>query len=192
MGKKLSPSPIKLLPVLRIISAVLLLPLLTSGCGSETPSNGNTPVDLASLVPTDNAVSGWEREGALKEFNSIDDLYDEINGEAQVYGDYGFRESVVQDFRGPGDLTIQLVISDQTDSEGASGLYDELGSGTEIEIPGLGEEGRNSMIPIVEFYFVEFWRDNFYVNVEINDQAEASQEIAEEFAGIVDDNIVEI
>jgi hypothetical protein len=177
-----------------VTRVTFLIALLTcfAGCSDDSPSGGTTPVDLASLVPKDNDISGWTRDGALKEFNSIDDLYDEIDGEAQLYGDYGFRESVVQPFKGPGEVSLILVISDQTDGEGASGLYEEIGDGTEQELSDLGIEGRNSLNPIVEIFFVEFWRDKYYVTVEINSLSDTSQDVAVEFAKIVDDNILQI
>lgn len=164
-----------------------LLICLFTGCEGES---GGGAVDLASLVPRDNDISGWTREGSLENYTSISELYDAINGEAQLYDDYGFREAVVQEFEGTGDFALTLVITDLADEEGAGGLYEEVGDGSETDTPDLGTSGRNSINPIVEIYFVEFWRDKYYVTVEINDLDNSSQEVAKEFARIVDDNIL--
>lgn len=165
---------------------LLIIAAFGAGCKNATP-DGDGIVDLVSLLPDENDISGWSRDGNAGEYNSIGDLYDAIDGEAQVYSDYGFREAVVQEYTGPDAGTITLMISDQTDAEGSTGLYEELTGSNQFDISDLGEEARGTLF--LFDYFVEFRCANYYVTVRINGITDIDQQTAESFGSIVDSNI---
>ncbi len=173
-----------------LFGVLLLAGLIVIGGCKNPSSDDNGIVDLVSLVPDDNDISGWSRDGAAGEYNSIYDLFDAINGAALEFGDYDFREAAVQEYVGPNGGYIRLMISDQSDNEGSAGLYEQLAEGFEIEISDLGEEARGTLNVIVEIYFVEFLRANYYITVEINGLTDGDRQTAEEFGRIVDTNIL--
>jgi len=76
--------------------------------------------DLAALVPR---LDGWSPTEALRSFFP-DDLFEYINGAAESYLSYDFRELAVADFGRTGtDATLTLEIYDMGEAVNAFGIF---------------------------------------------------------------------
>jgi hypothetical protein len=151
----------------------------------------DTVLDVVDLVPLDGEISGWTRSSAMIVCDNETQLYDEIDGEGQVYIDNGFVRSAFQDFLGDVgaapqvDLTVWIF--DQGDTANAKAVYDEVAIGTEIEWTDEGHAGVEARYlleagVITPYYLLDFWDDRFYVWLYINDGTDAGLDVAKLFA----------
>ena len=167
--------------------AALALFLVLIACTSEE----DTILDVVDLVPLDNEISGWTRSSAMIVCDNETQLYNEINGQGQVYIDNGFVRSAFQDFLGDVGVTPQVDLTvwifDQGDTAHARAVYDEVAVGTEIEWTEAGHAGVEARYVleagiITPFYVLDFWDDRFYVYLYINDGTDAGLDIVKLFA----------
>ncbi|MBI5646361.1 MAG: hypothetical protein HY962_05465 [Ignavibacteriae bacterium] len=96
------------------ILAALLACVLLSSLHAQPSGNFR-------LLPKDNEVKGWTRKGEPRSFKA-EKLWEYINGGADVYIDYGFKEVVTVDLAA-GDKSMVIDVYEFADFEGAFGLY---------------------------------------------------------------------
>ena len=95
------------------------------GVGYPRPGRGGPPgapgePELAALVPR---LEGWSPTEAVRSFFP-DDLFEYINGAAESYLSYDFRELAVADFGRTGtDATLTLEIYDMGEAVNAFGIF---------------------------------------------------------------------
>lgn len=115
------------------------------------------PVALTSLLPADNEASSWLRDGEPRSYEG-EDLYDYIDGGAEIYHEYGFRRAVVQDYRSASGRSISLEVFEMGSPESAYGMYTFKRSGKGRGVPlGAGAD--------LETYYLNFWRGRFLVTL---------------------------
>jgi hypothetical protein len=93
-----------------LLTALLLLTLLS--CTSSEPE---------MVLPADGFVAGWVRDGALQLFPG-QELYGHIDGGAELFHEFGFRDLRVQRYtHGPDELALKIYR--MTSPEAALGIY---------------------------------------------------------------------
>lgn len=95
-------------------------PAQAGAAGQAAPA-----VDLGPLLPASVLSGGWQRGGRPQVFGD-DTLYEKINGQAEQYRKFGFKELhfvTIKD--GSGQLTIDIYIYDQGGFVNCLGLYAE-------------------------------------------------------------------
>jgi hypothetical protein len=131
--------------------------------------------DVEDLLPADNEIPGWVKDGPPQTAETPDELFGLIDGAAPVYIENGFVECIFQDYMGDimgTPTTLQARVFDQGNAENASSLYDALGTGLETDWDGAGSEARiNYLLPFN--FTLEFWRNRFYVHLNINREADS-------------------
>lgn len=147
-------------------------------------------VEPPDLLPLDNEIPGWIRYGDPMIAETEAELYGLINGAATTYIENGFQSCIFQQYLGtiagaPESLWVRIF--DQGDATGAKGVYDALASGLEEPWAGAGEEARinDTYLFVIT---VEFWRNEFYVMIEVpkgGDPAEALT-VGQDFAVVID------
>lgn len=166
---------------------IFVLFFLLIACTTEE----NEPLEVVDLVPLDGEISGWTRSSAMIVCENETQLYNEINGEGQVYIDNGFVRSAFQDFLGDvgaaPQVNLTLWIFDQGDTANAKAVYDLVAIGTEIDWTDDGHAGVEARYllesgVITPFYVLDFWDDRFYVWMYINDGTDAGLDVAKLFA----------
>ena len=168
-----------------------------SGCDTnsdedDNDNNGNgltTLLSPADLLPDDDAISGWESIGVYDEANDYDELYDLINGGAEVYIDNGFVSAAFQiyiDCVGGvcEDAAVHVRIYDQGSEANAAAVYDRVATGIGMPWHEAGMEARIDESALA-VYTVEFWQRNMYVQVLIEEKSDAALNIAKLFASHV-------
>ncbi|MBM3295142.1 MAG: hypothetical protein FJY82_11565, partial [Candidatus Aminicenantes bacterium] len=159
----------------RLIPA-LALSLALVGCrsegGSAPAAAGDVPPGLAALVPKAGEIPDWTPTGGAQHFQG-EDLFIYINGGAEIYQEYGFRQVIAQDFVGPGGRTAALEIFEMSDSGAAFGMFTFKSSG-KGRPAGIGQDSE------LEDYYLNFWKGRYLVTVT------GSEESPEALAGVLD------
>ncbi len=140
----------------------------------------SAPPDIRSLLPKNNEVKGWVRDGKVRVF-SHDELWEYIDGGADVYLDYGFRKVAAVDMKN-GSRTITLDIYDMKKLEGAFGMYARERS------PGykfikIGAEGYREGVAL------NFYQSRYYVKLTAFSDDAVTRKALTRLAGVVSKNI---
>jgi hypothetical protein len=107
-----------MLMTLRTVWAVALL--LTAG---------GDPV--FSLLPPDGTPQGWQRKGQERLFAGSE-LYQHIDGGAELYNQFGFDRLAVQDYSNEA-LEVRVEIYKMTDQAGAGAVFAEITKGMALQ-----------------------------------------------------------
>ena len=149
------------------IPSVLLL-LLLSGWTSSNPP-----------LPGDDAAHDWKRSGKFRHFVKTD-LYNHINGGAELFHEFGFEEVFVQRYAN-GEMEITVEMYRMSDAVASLGIY-LMKSGKETPLDSLpvrhsadrygfimvrgdwfiqihNPDGLSAAVPAIKTY-AEFWIDH--------------------------------
>lgn len=165
--------------------------LLFLACANE---EGPTAIDVVDLIPTNNEISGWVRDGNMDVAENETQLYDLIDGDGEVYLDYGFVKCAFQNFQGqvlgnPRDVEVRAF--DMGNSTNAQEVYDDIRLVSD-EVPWIevGHAGTEARIESSSgYHMIEFWEERFYVDILIIDQTQEALNVAKLFAINVSDAI---
>lgn len=148
----------------------VLLLLFTIGCGvgAESSQMENTASDAAptgaeraakTLLPADGEAEGWRRDGELTVYSG-EELFEHINGGADIYNEYGFVTLLVQRYSrsAPNDKSVSIEIYHMGDSPGAFGIY-SFNRHPTLSPADLGSGG------VIHGSGVYFWQDRYYVDI---------------------------
>lgn len=115
-------------------------------------------------MPQESETGEWRKDGPPLEYKG-DDLFLYIDGGAEIYHEYGFKQVIVQDFRNRRGKSISLEIFEMSNAASAFGIYTFKAhpGGRELAI---GGEAR------LADYYLNFWKGNFLVTLTGLDQDE--------------------
>ncbi|UCE21796.1 MAG: hypothetical protein JSV46_06175 [Candidatus Aminicenantes bacterium] len=148
---------------------------------STSGEYSSSATDLLKFLPSTVEAGEWERDDSPQEYRG-DSLYEYINGGAEIYHDYGFKQVVVQDFKNKSGKSISIEIFEMEDSESAFGIYTFKTSPEERKLA-LGSDARLSD------YYLNFWKGNLLVTITGFDEDEETIEGLQELARAVDAKI---
>jgi hypothetical protein len=162
--------------------AVFFVTVLCLACTGPT----NQPVDVLTLVPGDNEISGWTRDAALTVCETGTQLLALIDGEGQTYVDNGFAKSAFQTYTGTvgsNIVSLHLRVFDMTDTTHAAAVYTAVSTGVETPWTGdnAGTEARIDESLLFD-YRIDLRDGRFYVSIDIADKSDAGLSIAKLFA----------
>jgi len=123
----------------------------------KDPASPSAPLDLASFLPRSDEVPGWSPKGEALVYRG-EDLFTYIDGGADIYNEYGFRQVIVQDYGNTFQKAVTLEVFEMADAAAAFGMFTFKTSarGSAVE---LGQEGR------LEDYYLNFWKGPLVVTV---------------------------
>ena len=113
--------------------------------------------DLKTLLPPLGWSDQWKRYFDTQEYRG-DDLFLYINGGAEIYHEYGFKQVLVQDFQNPEGKSISLEIYEMSHPDSAFGIYSFKRS-QEGKLLEIGDEAT------LEGYYMNFWKGNYLVTL---------------------------
>lgn len=98
--------------------------LIFSAFSILVPSAGALRADfeLRKLLPNEQEAGEWKSSGPPQVFKG-EDLFTYIDGGAEIYYEYGFRQVLVQDYRNAKGRRISLEIFEMASPESAYGMY---------------------------------------------------------------------
>ncbi len=112
---------------------------------------------LLKILPRAADLEGWAPEGEPQLFAG-DELFEYIDGGADIYHEYGFREVAVQDYRSPAGRTVSLEVFEMASPAAAFGMFTFKRSGEGAGAP-FGTDAE------LESYYLNFWRDRYLVTI---------------------------
>ena len=120
---------------------------------------------LNKLLPPE--FSGWNSE-ELIEINVKEKLYELINGGAELYISYGFKEAVSRTYKLEAQSEIQVEIYDMGEAKNAFGVF------THNRYKEESDYGQGSnRLPGALF----FWKDKYYVSIMTIEETEESKKL---------------
>lgn len=111
----------------------------------------------AALVPKLVPAAGWSAPEAPRSATG-DDLFDLIDGGAELYHEYGFKRAAAWDLVGPAGGSIQVELYEMCDAPAAFGVWSLMQTGKFTR----GALGQGSL----RFgYYVAFWSGPYFASV---------------------------
>ena len=107
---------------------------------------------LLSVLPAE--LDGWKKTGPERYAKS--NLYDYIDGGAELYISYNFQGLLAVRYKGTGEEEIVVDIFDMGDSFNAFGVFSH-GRDSEDGLVGQGSEYSSGLLT--------FWKDKYYVSI---------------------------
>lgn len=108
-------------------------------------------LDLTKLLPpAGHDLGGWAPKGKPQIYKG-EDLFLYIDGGAEIFHEYGFRQVITQDYANPAGKTVTLDIYEMATPESAYGMF-TFKTGAGGRPMAIGREGR------LEDYYLNFWK----------------------------------
>jgi len=119
--------------------------------------------DTRAVLPDAADVPGWRAVEAPRVFKG-EDLYEMIDGGADLYLEYGFTEAAVARYAAPSQGTLQVEVYRMADDAAAYGVYsaNQAGQGTPLDI---GQAARQFD------YYLAMWKGDCFVSITVTDSA---------------------
>ena len=139
--------------------------------------------EVQFLVPQPESGEGWQWDFEPEIFTP-ENLYEYINGEAEVYNDYAFFEMVTASHARRDDpmASVTFDIYDMGTPLNAFGICSNYRRPV-LEFGTIGEEA------IVSDLNIRFWKGKFFVQVNAGSMNEAVRESLPKYAGRIADSI---
>lgn len=113
--------------------------------------------DISTYLPTRGEINTWQPGGSPEKAVG-EDLFVLINGGAEIYHEYGFKQVIMQSYEKEHEKSINLEIYEMTNSASAFGIYSFKTSHRGKALP-LGDKA------LLEDYYLNFWKGNFLVTI---------------------------
>jgi len=151
-----------------VLSAVLVLAQITAA--SQSP--------LAEALPKDGEVAGWVKHRSMQHYEG-EDLYEYIDGGAEIYHEYGFMQVFVQDYVNEAGKSISVEIFEMTSPASAFGMYTFKTNARDKKIR-IGTDGQ------LADYYMNFWKGSILVTLTGFDDTEKTRNGLQDIAIKID------
>jgi len=142
-----------------------------------------TPDDqMKALLPGGEEFEPWQLRGSSESYIG-EELYNLINGGAEIFLEYGFTEAIAQEYS-RGTSSLSLTIYRMRNPENAFGIY-SLNRMRKPILPEIGDEG------VGNANYLYFWQGSYYVTVEAFPLERGLKEAVQRLAFLVSGNIKE-
>lgn len=136
---------------------------------------------LHSLLPSSSFLENWKWEEAPL-FYQPENLYEYINGSAELYLSYDFKRLITVSFINLDEETVVIDIYDMENPLNAFGVYSVYRS-PESQIENIGTEA------IVSDYHIRFYKDRYVVDLNASEITDAIQKAMHKLAQALADKI---
>jgi hypothetical protein len=153
-----------------VFAVILAFTVSTAPAQSEASFAAPKLRDLARFLPGAADLGGWSPQGSPQRYRG-EDLFLYIDGGAEIYHEYGFKQVIAQDYRDKKGRSLTIEIYEMASPESAFGMFTFKSSGRgSAEF--LGQDAR------LEDYYLNFWEGPCLVTVVgWNDSAESREGI---------------
>ena len=155
-----------------IILVMLIAPTIARGSRMQ-----NTQSPLVEFLP--DKLEGWD----IPEKDAVydrDTLYDYINGGAELYHSYGFKEVISRMYTAPGQPDILLDLFDMGSSQNAYGVFSQSRE-TIDTMYGQGSQYTQGLLL--------FWKDRYLVSILATPETEEAKKAVFSLARQIDSAI---
>jgi len=149
-----------------ILSLGLTAGLFSAAAGPQNPEQSKDApgfggraalLDLAKFLPGRADLQGWAPKDKPQLYKG-DDLFLYIDGGAEIFHEYGFRQVITQDYANPTGKSVTLDIYEMATSECAYGMY-TFKIGTKGKSLPIGQDAA------LEDYYLNFWKGRCLVTI---------------------------
>ncbi len=140
----------------RIFSALCFIAAVFSAAPAQIQKVG-----IASILPGSGEPGGWHQIDSARIFAG-EDLYKFIDGGADIYFEYGFRQVISAEYKNIKDISIKLEIYEMTDDAAACGMY-SINASPQGKKANIGNEA------ILNEYYLVFWKDKYLTFISSDD-----------------------
>lgn len=130
--------------------------------------------DFFSFLPSE--IGGWKKAGPPRTYDKTN-LYDYIDGGAELYISYNFQKLLAVRYKGEDDEEIVIDIFDMGNSYNAFGVFSH-GREREDGLVGQGSEYGGGLLT--------FWKDRYYISVMAYPETEKKKELVLELGRKLD------
>ena len=123
---------------------------------------------LAAVLPTDGDIKGWTKQRSMQQYAG-ENLYEYIDGGAEIYHEYGFVQVVVQDYINDEGKSISVEIFEMASPASAYGMY-TFKTNTKGKWILIGKDAQ------LADYYMNFWKGPFLVTLTGFDETEETWE----------------
>ncbi len=123
---------------------------------------------VKKALPKDGDVEGWTKHRTLQHYAG-EDLYEYINGGAEIYHEYGFVQVVVQDYVNDTGKSVSVEIFEMVSPSSAYGMYTFKTDSKGKRIL-VGSEAQ------LADYYMNFWKGPFLVTLTGFDETEETRQ----------------
>ena len=172
---------------------IIVFAFWTVQCEKSVTENEEI-LSIEDLLLDNDEITGWSYDGASWLASNISELTTYINGAAEIYQRHGFVEATHQTYRGKidnADRQLKLTIYNQGNESQAKDTYDDpdIGLVGAIDwIDGAGEEAHYIRYSGLS-QAMTFYRNRYFVHLEITYDTEESLNILKQFASNIDGKI---
>jgi hypothetical protein len=117
--------------------------------------------NIASILPGTGEAGEWYRPDSVRAFTG-EELFDFIDGGADIYFEYGFRQVVSAEYRNTKKTSVKLEIYEMTDNGAAYGMYS-------INVSSQGKTVRVGNEGTLNEYYLIFWKNRFLTFISSDD-----------------------
>ncbi len=160
-----------------------LLAVLVAAWIPANPIFAQSDTSLAGLLPRPSEPGAWQQQDSARLYPG-EELYQLIDGGADLYLEYGFRDALAAAYAGPGDRVVKLEIYRMKDDGAAFGVFSVVAGG-KGERWRVGDEGRRFED------FALFRKGPFVVFLSSVDTSDETKREIEALAGRIDAEIPE-
>ncbi len=132
---------------------------------------------LEDLLPL--SIQGWQSAEKDRYYNS-ETLYNYINGGAELYISYGFKEVISRTYSKPGQPNLTVEIFDMVEAKNAFGVFSHVREDVDYSY-GQGCQVYEGVIM--------FWKNQYFVSVVSDDETESSMSAIRKLAEDIDNLI---
>ncbi|MBI5115398.1 hypothetical protein HZA56_02895 [Candidatus Poribacteria bacterium] len=133
------------------LALIAVFPMLASCNGGTTPvTDGRGQIRLLPDAPPE-----WRDTGRTHVYSGVA-LSDYINGGAEVYFAYGFREAAVREFENSAGARLTVEVYEMNRSENAYGIFSTDSAGKRIPVGADASYGDG---------LLRFWKGPFFVRI---------------------------
>ncbi|MEJ2737194.1 MAG: hypothetical protein P8189_27145 [Anaerolineae bacterium] len=148
---------------------LVLLFLLATACGLEERG-------ARDALRTADAVADWSAEGDVEVFGP-ENLYDLVDGQADFFFAYAFREVAVQTYEDASGATVRVEIWELGTPADAFGVFTTYRAGSPVAVGNGGDSDPGRRL--------DYWQDHFFVR--ISSISSLDDDILHTFAEVVSD-----
>jgi len=138
----------------RLLLHFILLFLMA---GNLFAGNFEKSKKITDYLPTKKQLTGWKPVGEPEKAVG-EDLFLLINGGAEIYQEYGFKEAVLQEYANENGKSVNVEIYRMTSPTSAFGVYSFKTGKSGTDLP-MGQDA------LLEEYYLNFWKGNLLVTL---------------------------
>jgi hypothetical protein len=136
---------------------------------------------LLAQLPEHTEIHGWSRTDTARIYEGRE-LFRYIDGGADLFFEYGFRQVLAAEYSNAGGGQITLEIYEMNDPGAAFGIF-SIRSGEEAAPINIGEDGS------AHAYYLMFWKGRFHVTLAASDSTVECRGGLESIARAIDHNL---